>query len=235
VCGVARQASERQTSSSDKNHHDPDLTINLRIAITIAFLGVLLIATGALGILGMNESNAAQRDAYNVHFASVVALGKAGTAMSRARFGLDWAMSNPRSPQLNAQLERARMLLGDSDRWWNTFRDLPKTPELQRLTDDLDAKRTAVRRDGIDKLIEAIRTGDASWMDESRVNHLKRGNRELAGRSGAAIKRIDRGLQGCGLCGLCGVARNGGPSSVLTVGNGIVAGLWAILYGGLSI
>ncbi|MFM0169170.1 methyl-accepting chemotaxis protein [Paraburkholderia sediminicola] len=149
-----------------------NLTINLRIAITIAFLGVLLIATGVLGILGMNESNEAQRDAYTVHFASVVALGKSGTAMSRARFGLDWAMSNPHSPQLNAQLERARMLLGDSDKWWNSFRDLPKTPELQRLTDDLDTKRTAVRRDGIDKLIEAIHTGDASWTDESRANRL---------------------------------------------------------------
>jgi methyl-accepting chemotaxis protein-1 (serine sensor receptor) len=149
-----------------------NLTINLRIAITIAFLGVLLIATGALGMLGMSESNQAQRDAYTVHFASVVALGKSGTAMSRARFGLDWAMSNPHSPQLDAQLERARMLLGESDKWWNTFRDLPKTPELQRLTGDLDTKRTAVRRDGIDRLIEAIRGGDASWMDESRANQL---------------------------------------------------------------
>ncbi|MFM0690146.1 methyl-accepting chemotaxis protein [Paraburkholderia strydomiana] len=148
------------------------LTINLRIAITIAFLGALLVVIGALGIFGMAESNQAQREAYNVHFASVVALGKSGTAMSRARFGLDWAMSNPHSPQLNAQLERARMLLGESDTWWRSFRDLPKTPELQRLTDDLDAKRTAVRRDGIDQLIDAIRTGDASWMDETRANRL---------------------------------------------------------------
>jgi hypothetical protein len=120
----------------------------------------------------MAESNQAQREAYDVHFASVVALGKSGTAMSRARFGLDWAMSNPHSPQLNAQLERARMLLGESDTWWRSFRDLPKTRELQRLTDDLDAKRTAVRRDGIDQLIDAIRTGDASWMDETRANRL---------------------------------------------------------------
>jgi len=148
------------------------LTINLRIAITIAFLGALLIGTGVLGIVGMAQSNAAQRDAYAVHFASVVALGKSGTAMSRARFGLDWAMSNPHSPQLNAQLDRASTLLADSDKWWNTFRDLPKTPPLQQLTDDLDAKRTAVRRDAIDKLIGAIRSGDTSWMDETRANHL---------------------------------------------------------------
>lgn len=148
------------------------LTINLRIAITITFLGALLVVIGALGIFGMAESNQAQREAYDVHFASVVALGKSGTAMSRARFGLDWAMSNPHSPQLNAQLERARMMLGESDTWWRSFRDLPKTRELQRLTDDLDAKRTAVRRDGIDQLIDAIRTGDASWMDETRANRL---------------------------------------------------------------
>ncbi|MDE1184219.1 methyl-accepting chemotaxis protein [Paraburkholderia sp.] len=147
-------------------------TINLRIAITIAFLGLLLIATGVLGILGMAESNQGQRDAYAVHYASVVALGKSGTAMSRARFGLDWAMSNPHSPQLGAQLERARALLADSDQWWTRFRGLPKTSELQGLTDDLDAKRSAVMRDGIDQLIKAIQSGDTSWMDESRANTL---------------------------------------------------------------
>jgi hypothetical protein len=84
------------------------LTINARIATTIAFLGVLLIATGALGIFGMAKSNQAQRDGYEVNFASVVALGRSGTAMSRARFGLDWAMSNPHSPQLGEQLNRAK-------------------------------------------------------------------------------------------------------------------------------
>ncbi|MEZ0605818.1 Tar ligand binding domain-containing protein [Paraburkholderia sp. IW21] len=148
-----------------------NLTINLRIAITIAFLGLLLIAIGTRYPRG-DEINEVQRDVSTVHFASVVALGKSGTAMSRTRFGLEWAMSNPHSPQLGAQLDRARMLLADSDKWWNSFRDLPKTPELQRLTDDLDAKHTAVRRDGIDKLVDAIRTGNASWMDESRANRL---------------------------------------------------------------
>ncbi len=149
-----------------------NLTINARIAATIAFLGALLIATGMLGIVGISASNDAQHEAYAVHFASVVALGKSDTALSRARFGLDWAMSNPHSPQLSAQLERARSLLADSDRWWGVFRGLPKTPELQRLTDDLDAKRGAVLHDGIGSLMEAIRGGDASWMDESRVSRL---------------------------------------------------------------
>ena len=148
------------------------LTINARIALTIAFLGLLLIATGLLGILGMDASNRAQRDAYAVHLASVVALGKSGTAMSRARFGLDWAMSNPHSPQLQAQLDRASTLLADSDRWWASFRALPKTGDLQRLTDDLEQKRAAVLHDGIDQLIQAIHTGDTSWMDESRAKHL---------------------------------------------------------------
>ena len=149
-----------------------NLTINARIAITIAFLGLLLIATGAVGIFGMAESNAAQQDAYAVHFASVMALGKSGTAMSRARFTLDWANTNQQSPQLGVQLDRATMLLGESDKWWATFRALPKTPGLQALTDDLDAKRTAVFHDGINPEIDAIRTHDTSWMNESRPQQL---------------------------------------------------------------
>ncbi|WP_321929003.1 methyl-accepting chemotaxis protein [Paraburkholderia guartelaensis] len=148
------------------------LTLNGRIATTIAFLAMLLVATGSIGIVGMYESNRAQHEAYEVHYASVVALSKSGTAMSRARFGLDWAVANPQSPQLGMQLDRANSLLADSDTWWTSFRALPKTPELAALTGDLDAKRSAVRHDGIDRLIEAIRKGDAGWMDESRAQHL---------------------------------------------------------------
>ncbi|MFP3559153.1 methyl-accepting chemotaxis protein [Paraburkholderia sp. SIMBA_049] len=171
------------------------LTINARIATTIAFLGVLLIATGALGIFGMAKSNQAQRDGYEVNFASVVALGRSGTAMSRARFGLDWAMSNPHSPQLGEQLNRAKRLLGDSDKAWAEFRALPKTPELQSLTDDLDAKRTAVLRDGIDQLIQAIGSGDTSWMDESRVNHLIGLYSAMNTSQGALEKYLDDAAQ----------------------------------------
>jgi methyl-accepting chemotaxis protein-1 (serine sensor receptor) len=148
------------------------LTLNLRIAATIAFLGLLLVATGVLGVVGMAGSNAAQRDAYAVHFASVVALGQSGTAMSRARFGLDWAIGHPQSPQLASQLARADALLAESDEAWLAFRQLPKTPALQQLTDDLDAKRSAVRHDAIDRLIDAIRSGDTTWMNDSEAQHL---------------------------------------------------------------
>jgi methyl-accepting chemotaxis protein I, serine sensor receptor len=149
-----------------------NLTLNARIAATIAFLALLLIATGVIGIVGMAKSDRAQHEAYETHYASVVALGKSGTAMSRARFGLDWAIANPQSAQLGMQLDRANSLLAESDRHWADFRALPKTPELAALTDDLDAKRNAVRHDGIDRLIAAIRSGNTGWMDESRAQHL---------------------------------------------------------------
>src|SRR5262249_38493582 len=84
----------QEHAESESPNNMKKLTINAPIATTIAFLGVLLIATGALGIVGMAESNLAQRNAYEVNFSSVVALGRSGTAMSRARFALDWAMSN---------------------------------------------------------------------------------------------------------------------------------------------
>ncbi|WP_028225633.1 methyl-accepting chemotaxis protein [Paraburkholderia ferrariae] len=149
-----------------------NLTLNARIAATIAFLALLLIATGTIGIVGMAESDRAQHETYGVHYASVVALGKSGTAMSRARFGLDWAIANPHSPQLAMQLDRANGLLAESEQHWADFRALPKTPELAVLTDDLDAKRSAVRHDGIDRLIAAIRSGDTGWMNENRAQHL---------------------------------------------------------------
>lgn len=109
------------------------LTINTRIALSMAFVGALMVAVGMLGMFGMTQSNAAQREACSVHFAAVVALGKSGTAMSRARFGLDWAMDNPHSPQRLPQLDRAQMLLAESGRWWQTFQALPKDGPLKSI------------------------------------------------------------------------------------------------------
>jgi len=147
-------------------------SINLRLALTVVTLGVLVIAMGVMSLFGMETTTRAQHEAYALHFASVVALGKSGTAMSRARFGLDWAMANPHSPQLGVQLDRAQTLLDESDRWWQQFRALPKPAELQTLTDDLDTRRGAVRREAIDRLIVAIRHGDTGWMDEHRAAQL---------------------------------------------------------------
>ncbi|WP_414441420.1 methyl-accepting chemotaxis protein [Burkholderia sp. 22PA0106] len=148
------------------------LTLNARIAAIVLFLALLLIVTGGIGIAGMNASNRSQHEAYDVYYASAVALGKSNTAMSRARFGLDWAIANPQSPQLVPQLDRAAALLIDSDNWWKRFRALPKSSELGALTDDLDAKRAAVRRDAIDQLIAAIRSGNTGWMDAQRAQQL---------------------------------------------------------------
>ncbi|HEY4295621.1 MAG TPA: Tar ligand binding domain-containing protein, partial [Paraburkholderia sp.] len=148
------------------------LTINARIAVTIALLGVLLVFTGVFGMVGMAMSNRALHEAYNVDFASLVALGKSDTAMSRARFGLDWAVSNLNSPQLGMQLDRAQALMNESDSAWAAFRTLPKTPELVRLTDELDTRRAAMMSEGMRQLADAIRSGNAGWLDEARAKHL---------------------------------------------------------------
>ncbi|HTJ95701.1 MAG TPA: methyl-accepting chemotaxis protein, partial [Pararobbsia sp.] len=148
------------------------LTINARIAVTITLLGLLLVFSGVFGMIGMAVSNRALHEAYNVDFASLVALGKSDTAMSRARFGLDWAVGNLHSPQLGMQLDRAQSLMTDSDRAWAEFRALPKTPELLELTEALDTRRSAMMNEGMRQLADAIRAGNAGWLDEARAKHL---------------------------------------------------------------
>ncbi|WLE61539.1 Tar ligand binding domain-containing protein [Burkholderia plantarii] len=148
------------------------LTINARLAITVAILGVMVVLVAAIGLAGMTLGDRAQDEAYRLHFLSVNALRKSDAAMSRARFGLDWAIANPRSPELGAQLERSRRLFQESDRWWAEFRALPKTPRLETLSEDLAVKREAVFKQGIDQLMEAIRTGNTGWMDGARAKQL---------------------------------------------------------------
>ncbi|WP_250528993.1 methyl-accepting chemotaxis protein [Caballeronia sp. ATUFL_F1_KS4A] len=135
------------------------LTIKARLGISMAFLGALLIAIGALGLTGMSHSNRAFQDTYSVQMPAAIAVGNAEMYAARERLVFDRAALLAGTPEVAATVERARMMRERADGYWKQYLALPQAPEEKRLADAAQDRRLALQ--GIvDKGVAAVLAND---------------------------------------------------------------------------
>ncbi|SAK60761.1 methyl-accepting chemotaxis protein [Caballeronia calidae] len=135
------------------------LTIKARLGISMAFLGALLIAIGALGLAGMSHSNDAFLATYSVQMPAAIAVGNAEMYAARERLVFDRAALLAGTSEVAATVERSRMMRERADGYWKQYASLQRSPEEKRLADAAQDKRLALQ--GIvDKGIAAILAND---------------------------------------------------------------------------
>lgn len=76
------------------------LTIRLRLIACMAFLGILLVVIGGVGINGIRTVNAALQDVYQKQMASALKLAEAKNFLNRSRFVIDRGVFHPEAPDL---------------------------------------------------------------------------------------------------------------------------------------
>jgi methyl-accepting chemotaxis protein I, serine sensor receptor len=135
------------------------LTIKARLGITMAFLGVLLIAIGVLGLFGMSRSNDAFLDTYSVQMPGAIAIGNAEMFAARERLVFDRAALLEGTNEVAATVERSRMMRSRADAYWQEYASLPQGPEERALADAAQAKRLELQQI-VDKGIAALSSND---------------------------------------------------------------------------
>ncbi|BBU27536.1 methyl-accepting chemotaxis protein [Burkholderia sp. THE68] len=135
------------------------LTIKARLGISMAFLGALLIAIGALGLTGMSHSNGAFLNTYAVQMPAAIAVGNAEMYAARERLVFDRAALLAGTPEVAATVERARMMRERADGFWKEYTSLPQSPEERRLAETAQDRRLALQG-VVDKGIAAVLAND---------------------------------------------------------------------------
>ena len=140
-------------------------TIRARLIATMALLGLLLVAIGLMGIIGMRTINAALTDVYSNELASTAALASSKSALDRARLAYDHAVLHPQAADVEQTLDHAAGFLAESQKNWQNYLALPQSPEERQLSNELQAKRDTVINDGLKPLVKALRDKDAEQID----------------------------------------------------------------------
>src|SRR6478609_6102180 len=101
------------------------ITIRARLALAMSFLGVLLIAGGAMGIVGVNMTNGDLKNLYSDQLSSSRKLSGASVALARSRLWLFRIALNPDVPDVEKFAQNARDQLENSRKAWDAYRKLP--------------------------------------------------------------------------------------------------------------
>jgi len=142
------------------------LTIKARLGLTMAFLGLLLVAIGGLGLYGMTQANRAYRDTFENQMPSANAVSNAELYTARERLIFDRAAFLAGTPEVAATIERGGMMRGRANDYWKKYTELPQDANEKQLADTSNAKRLALQN-VIDSGYEAVKANDQARIIET--------------------------------------------------------------------
>jgi len=142
------------------------LTIKARLGLTMAFLGLLLVAIGGLGLYGMTQANQSYRNTFENQMPSANAVSNAELYTSRERLIFDRAAFLAGTPEVAATIERGGMMRSRANDYWKKYIELPQDANEKQLADASNAKRLALQK-VIDSGYDAVRANDQARIVET--------------------------------------------------------------------
>jgi len=140
------------------------LTLRIRIIATMALLGLIIAATGLIGINGMRANHASLEQVYSSHLLSSIALGSSKNSLARARFVLDRAVLHPDAADVEKTIARMQGFVADSDKTWQEYEAMARDEQEAALV-----KALAETRKGyiatIDAVVRAVQQRDAETLE----------------------------------------------------------------------
>jgi methyl-accepting chemotaxis protein len=146
------------------------LPISARLWFTVTMLGILILATGALGAYGTNRSNDDLEYAYSNQLAAAIAIGKANVNLTIVRTTLDRVMLHPDAPDTASLIDKALNYLSVSNGAWHEYMALSHGANEQALADAVDAARAALADKAIMPMVAALKKGDHETADRMAMN-----------------------------------------------------------------
>ncbi|VVD91869.1 methyl-accepting chemotaxis sensory transducer [Pandoraea horticolens] len=145
------------------------LSINGRLAASMAFLGVLLIAIGAFGLVGMHDSNNANRVTYAEQMPKSIAVGEMTILVGRQRTSLDRAAINPGSDDAKLMYSKEKEVATGAEEAWAHYLSLPRDAGEDKLAAEVTTQYRATQ-DALTQFREATVRGDRDDILKLMVN-----------------------------------------------------------------
>ncbi|CAB3763061.1 methyl-accepting chemotaxis protein [Paraburkholderia solisilvae] len=143
-----------------------NITIRIRLAFAMGFLGLLMIVGAVLGVVGVAMSNNDQKVLYTDQLASAIALGKFDFYTARGRLVLDRIAAQPDSPEVEDLRKRANEQFDIADNAWKTYRAQSAGADETRLADEVEARRAAAMSGPVAQVNAAIGRHDSAALSD---------------------------------------------------------------------
>ncbi|MEC5409201.1 methyl-accepting chemotaxis protein [Paraburkholderia sp. MPAMCS5] len=171
------------------------MSLQARLAFTMALLAALIAGIGALGLAGAWRANRANRDTYENKLTAAVHIGNAELLIGRTRLVLGGAMAQLEGPHAHEQIAHASDFFRQSDEEWSAFVDESHEVGEAPLIEAASRQR-APMREAMRAFIDALKAQDREGAQRIGTvqlsplfNAMSRANDELKRTLYANAKR----------------------------------------------
>jgi methyl-accepting chemotaxis protein-1 (serine sensor receptor) len=149
------------------------MSLQQRIALTMALLATLMTAIGALGLSGAWRANRANRDTYENKLTAAMHIGNAELLIGRTRLVLGGAMAQTDSARAQEQIRRANDFFVQSDDEWHSFVAKQHEADEVALVEAAGQHRDAMRA-GMQAFLDALKAGDRATAEQIGTSQLSK-------------------------------------------------------------
>ena len=150
-----------------------NLSIKLRLILTMAFMAVMLIVGGAMGVIGLQTTNNTLQNVFTNQMPSSDAINLMMTRLLQARAALNRVAMRPYETNADQTIKRAENFFVQSEEEWKKYLSLPfANDEEKKLADEITTKRTNYLKVGNQQLIDALRAGRGEEAEDILVNKM---------------------------------------------------------------
>ncbi|MBF0343637.1 MAG: MCP four helix bundle domain-containing protein [Nitrospirae bacterium] len=154
-----------------------NLKIGVRLYILVAFMAVLVIGIGGMGISNLKTTNEAIRSVYVDRLIPLAQLSEIMRLNLRNRIEILASLEDPRPEEISKRSAAIEENINNISNIWKEYMASYLTPEEKTLADKFTEQRAKLREEGFKPVIEALRAGK---IDEARKLNVER-VRPLAG------------------------------------------------------
>ena len=149
-----------------------NITIKLRLIVTMTVLGLLIAILGGMSIISLKSANNTLKEVYSNQLASTQAIGESQISLGRARFTMDRSVLHPEAADAKDTIVRAEQFIDASNKSWKIYLGLSQSPEEKILSDDMDKKRSDYINNGLLAMGKALQEGKAEQADALMMKGL---------------------------------------------------------------
>ncbi len=162
------------------------MTLKLRVAAVIAFLSLLAIGVGLLGLFGMSQANEGLRTVYEDRTVALEQISHIDNLLLQNRLAVGEALANTAGNKIAATLDRIDANKAVIDGEWKAYMATYLTPEEKILADKFAVDLATMRKEGLLPLLASLREGK---VDEAHALQAKFNARVPAVESGILALR----------------------------------------------
>ncbi len=150
-----------------------NLTIKMRLIVTLGIVGALLIAVGVMGIIGMSNANKHLDEMYNHSMVPSAQIADINRLLLRNRLAVAVALVTPTAEVIRQQAADIDSNIAEIGKIWDAYTAIPMSEDRKKLAEKFGEARKKFVLGALKPTVEMLRAGKIDAAKKNVVDAIR--------------------------------------------------------------